>query len=209
MSSSTSYWVNMDKLTLTDDEAAAVALSANGAWRAPLPTIDGTSRTDVAQAVLRGRRSLVVRELAEPDGTLIGQAAEVLKRLGTGPRAAFLLVDDDDGWLPSGLTVYLYGATVDDVELSHVVAPAGVHYFRVAPPPGQWLALTTLAEAIFADGFTLAGDGAPQPAAALLFVVGEVGVRSVRLTRGAANAAGSAEPVAFRSAAEATAWVLA
>ncbi len=87
------------------------------------------------------------------------------------------------------------------------MAPAGVHYFRVAPPPGQWPALTALAEAIFADGFTPAADGARQPAAALLFVTGQAGTRGVRVTRGAARAAGSAEPVAFRSAAEALAWV--
>jgi hypothetical protein len=166
---------NAYTLTLTDDEAVAIALLADGSWHPPLPTLDESNQADLAQAVLRGRRSLVVRELAKPDGTVAGAAAEVLKRLGTGPRAAFVLVDGNGNWVPDGLTVYLYGAAVDDVEMTHVVASVGVHYFRVAPPPRQWDALTELAEAVFEDGFTAAENGAQQPAAALLLVVRQPG----------------------------------
>jgi hypothetical protein len=160
----------------------------------------------------------VIRELGQPDGTITGEAAEVLKRLGTGPCAAFLLVDGDGNWVPTGPTVYLYGSAPGDmdishVEMSHVVAAAGVHYFRVTPPPGQWLALTELAEAVFADGFTAAGDGAQQPAAALLSTalsaVGETRPRSIRVAQGEASAMQAAEPVAFASVAQAVGWLLA
>lgn len=192
---------------LTDDEAAAVALHANGAWSAPLPTVDETSRAELVAAVLRGRRSLVVRDLALPDGTPVGETAEVLKRLGTGPRVAFVCADAEGKWLPAGVTVYLYGATVDDIELSHVVAPAGVHYFRVAPPPGQWAALTELAEAIYADGFT-AADGAPQPAAAVLNVVRPDGVRGIRVARGSATSGRGPVPASFPSVADAISWLV-
>jgi hypothetical protein len=169
----------------------------------------------VAAAVLRGRRSLVVRELARPDGTPTGEPAEVLTRLGTRPCAAFMLVDDHGNWVPAGLTVYLYGPAPDDVRMSHVIASAGVHYFRVAPPPGQWLALTDLAEAVFQSGFPAAENSAPQPAAALLLVAREAGNRTVFVARGQATAGQGAEPAgqgsepaAFASAAQAVAWML-
>ena len=87
-------------------------------------------------------------------------AAEVAEHLGSGLRAFFLLADEKGNWLPSGVTVYLYGPALDAIEVSQTVADAGVHYFRLAPPPGQWQALALLAESIYADGFA---DPAAQP----------------------------------------------
>lgn len=198
-----------NRLALTDDEAAAVAVQANGAWRTPLPTVDESDEADLAVAILRGRRSLVIRELGQPDGTITGKAAEVLARLGTGPCAAFMLVDADGNWLPAGPTVYLYGPAPDRVEMSHVVAPAGVHHFLVTPPPRQWHALTELAGAVFQDGFAMAGDGAKQPAAVLLSVSGQPDPRIVRVAHGEASAVRSREPAAFGSVAQAVDWLLA
>ena len=200
---------NTDTLALTDDEAAAIALQANGAWRTPLITVDETSDADLAAAILRGRRSLVIRELAKPDGAAIGEAAEVVTRLGTGPRVAFMLVDSDGNWIPAGLTIYLYGPTPDDVKMSHVVAAAGVHYFKLAPPPRQWFALTELAEAVFEDGFAAAQSAAQQPTAALLVVTDEASIRSIRVAHGEASAGPGAEPTVFTSVAQAVAWMLA
>jgi hypothetical protein len=200
---------NANGLALTDDEAAAVAVHANGAWRTPLPTVDESDEADLSLAILRGRRSLVIRELGEPDGTVTGKAAEVLAKLGTGPCAAFMLVDADGDWLPAGPTVYLYGPAPDHVEMSHVVAPAGVHYFRVKPPPRQWHALTELAEAVFKDGFVAAQDGAKEAAAVLLSVIGQPGLRIVRVAHGQAGTVQSPEPVVFRSVAQAVDWLVA
>lgn len=199
----------MDKLALTDDEAAALALRADGAWAAPLPTINNANRVQVAAAVLRGRRSLAVRDLATPGGDPTGAAAEVLKRLGTGPRVGFMLKTADGTWFHRGLTVYLYGLSVTDVELSHLVAPAGVHYFTVSPPPGQWRALTSVAEAIHAKGFTVDEPGVPPPAAAVLHVVRPEGIRSIRVARGTATTGRGPVPVQFPSIAKAAAWLLA
>jgi hypothetical protein len=92
--------------------------------------------------------------------------------------------------------------------MSHMVAPAGVHYFRVAPPPRQWLALTELAEAVFADGFTTAEDGAQQPTAALLSAAHESHTRIVRVAQGEASAMQSTEPFAFASVTQAVGWLL-
>jgi hypothetical protein len=198
----------MTKLALTDDEAAAVALRANGAWRAPLPTVDGNNRQDVLRAVLRGRRSLAIRDLADADGMPAGPAAEVMKRLDTGLRAVFMFADGAGNWLPRGITIYLYGSDVAAVEMSHIIAAGGVHHFRVAPPPGMWGALTGLADAIYAHGFAEAGPG-PRPAAAVLQVVRGDGVRSIRVARGTVTTGRGPVPAPFPSVPEAVAWLLA
>ena len=207
----------MDTLTLTDDEAVALAAGLDEAWRAPLPTVDSRSEADLTRAMFRGRRSLAVRDLTGPDGTPLGIAAEVAKRLATGMRAMFLLADEAGDWLPGGVTVCLYGSAVDSVELSHVVAAAGVHYFKIAPPPGLWQALTGLAETIYANGFavdaagTAAGTaaGGKLPAAAYLHVPRPDGTRSVRISQGTVTTGRGPVPAKFPGIAEATAWLLA
>ncbi|HUA28696.1 MAG TPA: hypothetical protein VMC03_07405 [Streptosporangiaceae bacterium] len=201
----------MDMLALTDDEAVALATFFPDPWRAPLPTVDLTNRDDLARAAYRGRRSLVVRDLAEPDGSPAGLAAEVVKRLATGLRAFFVFTDENGDWLPGGVTVYLYGPALDAIEVSQTVADAGVHYFRLAPPPGQWQALASLAESIYADGFAdPAGQpGKARPAAALLHVVRPDGIRSIRVARGTATTGRGPVPAPFPSISAAIAWLLA
>jgi hypothetical protein len=201
----------MDMLTLTDDEALAVAVALPEPWRAPLPTVDQKNRHSLVQAIYRGRRSLVVRDLAESDGTLTGLAVEVVKRLSTGLRAFFLLADEKGNWVSSGVTVYLYGPALDAIEVSQTVADAGVHYFRLAPPQGQWEALTLLAESVYADGFADPAEqrGGAGPAAALLHVVRPDGIRSIRVARGIAATGRGPVPAQFPSIAQAIAWLLA
>ncbi len=194
------------RLTLTDDEAAVIAVIVGEAWKAPLPSVDTNDETDLTAALLRGRRSLIVRDLASPDGTLIGAGAEVLAALKSGHCAALLLVDDAGDWVADGLTVYLYGTATDAVELSHVVSPAGVHYFRLMPPQGQWLALGQLAMGVFDEGFVAVQDGSQQPVATLLAVTGTEGARTIRVSPGKVRSEGSAE-VSFGSVAEALSWV--
>lgn len=201
----------MDMLTLTDDEAVALAVALPEPWRVPLPTVDQRNRDSLNRAAYRGRRSLVVRDLAESDGTPVGLAAEVAKRLGTGLRAFFLLADEEGNWLPTGVTVYLYGPALDAIEVSQTVADAGVHYFRLAPPPGQWQALALLAESIYADGFAdpAAQRGKARPAAALLNVVRPDGIRSIRVAHGTATTGRGPVPAQFPTIPEAIAWLLA
>jgi hypothetical protein len=200
-----------DMLKLTDDEVCALALQYEGVLRPPLPTIDETSQVQLAAGVLRGRRSLVVRDLADAGGAPLGDALEVFKRLSAGPRAMFAFVDADDNWLRAGFTAYLYGSSVTDVEMSQVIADAGVHYFRFAPPPGQWQALTLLAESIYADGFAdpPGQRGRARPAAALLHVVRPDGIRLIRVARGTVTTGRGPVPAQFPSVPEAIAWLLA
>jgi hypothetical protein len=201
----------MDILALTDDEAVALAVALPEPWRAPLPTVDQTNRDSLVKANYRGRRALVVRDLAAPDGALIGMAAEVATRLGTGLRAFFLLADEKGNWLPSGVTVYLYGPALDTIEVSQTITDAGVHYFRLAPPPEQWQALVLLVESIYADGFAEpAAQGArARPAAALLHVVRPDGIRSIRVARGTVATGRGPVPAQFPAIPQAIAWLLA
>jgi hypothetical protein len=200
-----------DTLKLTDEEAAAIAVLADGAWRTPLLTINEASKVELAASVLRGRRSLVVRDLADADGMPTGLAAEVLKRLGTGLCAMFMLVDESDAWLPGAFNSYLYGASVDEIEMTQVVGAMGVHHFRVAPPPGPWHALTGLAGAIYASGFPAGQDnsGGRSPASALLHVVRPGGLRALRIARGTVTTGRGPVPARFPSVPDAVSWLLA
>jgi hypothetical protein len=196
-------------LAFTDDEAAAVAWQSGGAWRAPLPTVEATNEADLAAAILRGTRSLLVRDLAKPDGNLTGAAAAVLAALGKGPCAIFLLVDDYDRWYAPGLTVYLYGAGPDQADLSQVVGAAGIHYFQLPPHPGQWHALTEVASAVFESGFAESAAGARNPAAAILTASGSAGPRSIRVAQGKITTANDSVPQTFDTITEALAWTTA
>jgi hypothetical protein len=198
----------LDPLALTDDEAIALSLSVSEPWRVPLSTVDAASRESLAQAILRGRRSLAVRDLATSDGILAGPAAEVAQRLGRGLRGFLLLTDEVGRWLPGGVTVYLYGPTLGEIEVSQTVAAAGVHYFRLGPPPGQWQALTQLAEAVFADGFAEPSGERTRPAAAFLNAVRPDGLRSIRVTRGGVTTGRGPIPARFPSVAEGITWLL-
>ncbi|HEY6790835.1 MAG TPA: hypothetical protein VI365_26355 [Trebonia sp.] len=201
---------SFDTLALTDDEAAAVALLVGGAWGVLLPTVDESDEASVVPAILRGRRSLVARELVGPDGTPQASLAEVVKRIGGGPRAMFMLVDGNGAWIPAGLTICLYGPDVDDIEMSHFVARAGVHHFRIAPPPRQWWALTRVAESIYSQGFVPVRDTAQVPAAATLAVTrGSLGIttKSVRVAHRYASAWHDPVSGAFSSLDQAIAWL--
>ena len=200
-----------DTLTLTDEEAAAIAVLADGAWRTPLLTINEANKVELAASVLRGRRSLAVRDLADADGMPTGLAAEVLKRLGTGLCAMFMLVDESDAWLPGAFNSYLYGPSVAEIEMTQVVGATGVHHFRVAPPPGPWHALTDLAEAIYAGGFPANQDtsGGRSPASALLHVVRPGGLRSIRIARARVTTGRGPVPARFPSVPDAVSWLLA
>jgi hypothetical protein len=200
---------NPGALALTDDEAVTIALLADGNWRPPLPTIDEGSDAGLTSALARGRRSLIVRELAGGDGTLYGAAAQVRERLGSAPCAGFLLIDAEGHWVPSGVTIYLYGAAVDDVQMSHIISAAGVHHFQVPPASRQWYALTELAEAVFADGLVDTGEAGQQPVAALLLAAGPAGtVRSVRVAKGSVSIAQGPITGTFPHVPAAVAWLV-
>ena len=197
-------------LRLTDDEVCSLALRYDGVARPPLPTIDERSAADLLAALLRGRRSLIVRDLGGLDGAPLGDALEVYQRLRAGPCAMFSLAGADGNWVRSGVTIYLYGPSVTSVEMSQVIAEAGVHSFKIAPPAGQWQALTELAREVYANGLDDLAEGNGQaPAAALLHVFRPDGIRFIRVAKGAVTTGRGPVPARFPSVAEAISWLLA
>ncbi len=77
-----------DTLKLTDEEAAVIAVLADGAWRTPLLTINEASKAELAASVLRGRRSLVVRDLADASAEDIEAYFAHLGAIGLSPATA-------------------------------------------------------------------------------------------------------------------------
>lgn len=201
----------VDMLKLTDDEVCALALRYHGIVRPPLPTIDERSEADLLAGMLRGRRSLVARDLGDADGTPLGDALEVYKRLSTGPCATFSFADAEGNWVKSGFTAYLYGPSVTSVEMSQFIAPAGVHYFRIVPSAGQWQTLTELAGQVYAHGFANFADANREEglAAALLHVVRPDGIRFIRVAQGSVTTGRGPVPARFPSIPEAVSWLLA
>ncbi len=54
----------MATITLTDDEAIAIAVGQNAVWTTPMFTVDTGSKDAMLKAAIRGARSLLVRGLA-------------------------------------------------------------------------------------------------------------------------------------------------
>jgi hypothetical protein len=176
------------RLVLTDDEAVALAVLIGRPWFTPLPTVDETAEQDLAAALDRGRRSLWVRELVGETGTPEGELAPVVRTLVGGPLASFFLVDGAGHWVPDGTTVYLYGHALDHIEMSHVVAAAGVHHFGPGSLAGSWPAMRDLASAVYAAGIR-SPDGSPaETVSACLGVRDSAGnFRMLQLQQGAAS----------------------
>lgn len=195
-------------LSLTDDEAAAVAVLLDGTWRTPLPTVDEREESAVAAAILRGRRSLYVRELADADGSPQGGLGALVDSISYGPVAAFQLIDAEGDWVPGGFTLYLYGENPDTAATSHVLTLSGVHYFRTGDAGEGWRALTELVAAYFTEGFDNAAPGEAQPAAALLSVVGTDETRTVRVARAELTADDRGLLRTWSTLSEALAWLV-
>jgi hypothetical protein len=170
--------------------------------------VDESDETAVAAAILRGRRSLYVRELADADGSPQGTLEVLVESIEHGPVAAFQLVDTEGNWVPQGLTLYLYGGSPDVAATSHVLTLSGVHYFRTGEPGEGWPALADLVEAYFTEGFDTT-DGEAQPAAALLSVVTPDETRTVRVARGDVRMNGDGILRQWSSVPEALAWLTA
>ena len=117
-------------LVLTDDELAAIAFNADLAWSRPLLTIDTASESAVADAIVRGFRTLALRGFIEedrPTGLLLQSVATLADRQ---PLVVIATVDE---------TLHLSGE-VERIELfavgnegvTCVSAPSGVHVFSTS-----------------------------------------------------------------------------
>lgn len=152
---------------ITDDEAVALAIEQRGAWAGVLPTVDVDNVDALGAALLRGRRSLLVRRLIDTDGRLTADAALVagagtrtdrsitiyigntsLVRVGWGVAATFW--PTADGWLAEGVT------------------PEGVHRLSILDTSEVRASLDALIEA--AQSTPIADDDEAEPARAWLCI---------------------------------------
>ena len=109
----------MNEVTLTDDEAVAIAAERKGRWMGPLPTVDERDATALLQAAVRGERSLRVRGV-DVDDSLI---SPVISRL---PRVVGYVSDHADLGISGVICMAFQGSADADQTVLTVTTPDGV-----------------------------------------------------------------------------------
>ena len=118
------------KLTLTDDEIAAIAVSVRSPWPMPLPTIESTPNA-IAAASLRGLRSLAVRGLIEGSdeytiAPLIREALSVVQPT-SGRFTTYVAERSAPSTLVGSIAVAYLAEDDGGRAIVEFVSPAGVH----------------------------------------------------------------------------------
>lgn len=172
---------------LTDDEVAAVAVQKGAAWPTLLPTV-ADDEDSLLAAVLRGRRSLLLRQLATvtsddrvvPAPSLLHCIDGVL---GVRVQLGVYIGRDDLSALPVGLAYYWYGEERGGNWMTESTSHDGVHAFAWVTREEALDVAVRLAEAAYADGVPGTDDARivilhpGDPTRALL--VGHVQLRAV------------------------------
>lgn len=166
---------------LTDDELVAIAAADDGTWPTAVPTVDVDNDIDVARAILRGRRSLGVRELLSPDRAVdddsVILARDVLR--ADPPLIAYLAHDRQVARMAGN--GFAAARRSDDSWVTDVTAITGVHNLAVTDGQTVVVLLEALATKVFTEG-ALAG---PNDSALFIVGVGPNAERPVlRVSRG-------------------------
>lgn len=118
-------------IALTDDEVVALAQRWETVWHAPLPTVDTGDTDKIAQAVIRGWRSLLVRGLLEPVAN--SQLTDLRPVFTNRPSLAACYVNDQLLVLWDKPALVMHGPYGDSpAVVSETVTPGGVHRFTSA-----------------------------------------------------------------------------
>lgn len=146
---------------LTDDEIVALVIDADLTWSGLLPTVNTIEHAELADALVRGQRSLFVRGL---DPSEAGDSVRACAR-GTVVLAAYH--QDVSGSLLAGsAAVYFFRA--EQALLLDVVTPLGVHYIEQSDAE---LASARLEELL--QDSALAMDSYPQGASLAVFIAAD------------------------------------
>lgn len=123
-------------ISLTDDEVAAVAVRAGGAWRGFLPTVATTDPADLLAGVERGFRSLAARRLL-PSGDGVDGPAVALEAIrqatGGAPWVVAYAASTISLLVPKGTVVSVLAVRESSDYLIDVCLPAGIHDLVVKP----------------------------------------------------------------------------
>jgi hypothetical protein len=161
--------IDMSNTLLSDDEVVALAVTEATGWPVPLTTVP-TTPSELGAAVLRGRRSLAIRELVGSDGSTSAEVSEPVKSAVSALVRWYAYTAARDSLsVPSGSSTYAFlqgeSATID------TVSAAGVHRFATGTAEEASDLIVALAKNVFDHGFRGAeGEGA--------LVVGSTGASS-------------------------------
>lgn len=120
---------------LTDDEAVALAVQRGAAWPSPLPTLTEDS-SSLLSAALRGRRSLLVRDLVTVNSEDVAVPSEALRLCGDGVLNRALCLGiyvgrDDLSARPVAASWFWYGSHDCDDWMTESTSVDGVHAFVI------------------------------------------------------------------------------
>lgn len=151
---------------LTDDELVALAAADDAMWPAAVPTVDVDNDTDMARAILRGRRSLGIRELVSPDQTGDDDSVTLARDLVRADPPLFAYLARDGQVARMAGNGFAAARRADGSWVTDVTAIAGVHNLAVADGETVVALLAELVAKVFADGAL----GGPNDSA--LYIVG-------------------------------------
>jgi hypothetical protein len=155
---------------LTDDEILALLADGVAPLAAPLPSLgvpeagDKEAADEARRAVMRGRRSLMVRDLARPpsDGDapeLSAALAELVRRLSGGPAVTVSVERRRGRWLPGDLCSLAYRSEAAEPLLLQAVSEPGIHSFDLVTRDVLRSQLDGLVQAAFSEGVLHDGSG--------------------------------------------------
>ena len=151
-------------IALTDDEVLALAARSDCRWPSIVPTVDVADEASLAEAVTRGARSLMVRNLLGVDGhDALADSVQAI----IGP----LLLEREilGSFLATGIFHYAgrglataYYCCNDAWWISEVISASGVHYVKKDDPIRCKKILLGLIEEAMINGIPQSQSAAPQ-----------------------------------------------
>jgi hypothetical protein len=176
-----------DFQTISDDEAVAIAAHRGASWPAALATVDSSSPVELAAAMARGTRSLVMRGLAQPaEGRLaLDEPLEALARaVSSGrPLHVYPAAAGSPGSAVGGV-VYVYPPTADGQYPVDIVHGYGIHDLSVLARDDVLKVLSSMVTSAFTGGASATPeDNEPQRRVVYLSRLPEPGEEAVEVSR--------------------------
>ena len=116
-------------MKLSDDELMFVSLMSNQPWRSPLPTIVMSEQSHIIAAGLRGRRSLMIRDLISEDDELDNSLQIVLDTFEAKSVDVTLICDQQLERTTWTLSTTHY--PVEDYWIMEAFDETGIHSFEI------------------------------------------------------------------------------
>ena len=149
-------------IALTDDEIVALSVRLGADWPSPLPSMVNADEAGVQAAVLRGWRSLSVRDLVV-DGAPTSDLVQILQPALRRAIAARTFPASAEGAVPTGGTFLTAYSTDGQDLLLEVTSGPGIHVFESRSADEVRTLVTQALDDVFANGIEVPAE---WPAAA-------------------------------------------